>query len=157
MEEIDLCWRIKNMGYRVQFCHESRIYHIGGGTLPERDHKKTYLNFRNNIILLYKNLPPDRMARVLLPRVVLDYISLFQFLARLEFRNFWAVVKAHAVLLSNLNTLRRIRHENLETCDPALHPEILNASIVYNFFLKNRKLFRDLDFNKKPHRSSSVR
>jgi hypothetical protein len=141
-----------NLGYRVHFCYESRIYHIGGGTLPENDHKKTYLNFRNNIILLYKNLPAHRMARVLLPRIILDHISLFQFLARFEFRNFAAVVKAHAVLLRNLSTLKKIRQKNLEICKPALHPEILNSSIVYNFFLRRRKHFRDLDFNKKPHR-----
>ena len=152
MEEIDLCWRIKNMGYKVQFCYESKIYHIGGGTLSENDHRKTYLNFRNNIILLYKNLPLKRMTRVLLPRIVLDYVSLFQFLARFELKNFSAVLKAHFFLLGHISTIRRKRRINYQICTPALHPEILNNSIVYNFFLKNRKHFRDLDFEKKPHR-----
>ncbi len=146
MEEIDLCWRIKNMGYRIQFCYESTVFHIGGGTLPENDHKKTYLNFRNNLILLYKNLPSKRLFRVLLPRLILDYISIFQFLARFEFRNFTAVIKAHIFFFTHTPSIKRIRKKNIELCNPVLHPEILNKSIVYNFFIKGRKYFHELDF-----------
>jgi GT2 family glycosyltransferase len=146
MEEIDLCWRIKSMGYSVKFCYESTVFHIGGGTLPENDHKKTYLNFRNNLILLYKNLPSARLFRVMMPRLVLDYISLFQFLARFEFRNFAAVIKAHFFLAAHTRSIKRLRKKNLELCTPSLHQEILNKSIVYNFFLKGRKYFKELDF-----------
>ncbi len=146
MEEIDLCWRIKSMGYRVRFCYESTVFHIGGGTLPKNDHKKTYLNFRNNIILLYKNLPKARLFRVLFPRLVLDYISMVQFLARLEFRNFSAVIKAHFFLLRHIPSVRRLRRRNLDLCTPSLHPEMYGKSIVYNFFIKGRKHFGELDF-----------
>jgi len=146
MEEIDLCWRIKSMGYRVKFCYESIIYHVGGATLPNDDHKKTYLNFRNNIILLYKNLPASRLYRVLFPRLILDYISMLQFLARFEFRNFTAVIKAHLFLLGNLSSIKRLRRINLDLCDPAMPAEMYCKSIVYNFFIKGRKHFNELDF-----------
>lgn len=146
MEEIDLCWRIKSMGYRVLFCHQSVVYHIGGGTLPENNHRKTYLNFRNNLILLYKNLPLSRIFRVFLPRIILDYLSLFQFLGRLEFRNFAAVIKAHFFLATNIRTVKRLRRKTLELCEPSLHPEILNNSIVYNFFVRGKKYFNELEF-----------
>ncbi len=65
MEEIDLCWRIKNMGWRIRFCHQSEVFHLGGGTLPKSNHKKTYLNFRNNLILIIKNTPDDDLAAYL--------------------------------------------------------------------------------------------
>jgi GT2 family glycosyltransferase len=146
MEEIDLCWRIKNMGYRVQFCYESTIFHIGGATLPKNNNRKTYLNFRNNIILLYKNLPSRRLYRVLFPRLILDCISLFQFLARLEFRNFYAVIRAHISLMGHLSSIRDLRRRTLGICEPSLHPELFGKSIVYNFFIKGRKYFRELEF-----------
>jgi GT2 family glycosyltransferase len=144
MEEIDLCWRIKNMGYRVQFCYESAVFHVGGATLPKNDNKKTYLNFRNNIILLYKNLPSSRLFRVLLPRLILDGLSLVQFLARLEFRNFAAVIRAHCFLLGHISALKKLRRRNLDICIPAVPPEMYNKSIVCNFFIKGRKHFSEL-------------
>lgn len=146
MEEIDLCWRIKNMGFRVKFCYQSLVFHVGGGTLPKNDHKKTYLNFRNNIILLYKNLPGSRLFRVLFPRIILDYISLLQFLARLEFRNFYSVIRAHLSILRRLSAVKKLRKKTLGLCEPETHKEMYNKSIVYNFFIRGRKYFRELDF-----------
>ena len=134
------------MGYRIQFCYESNIYHVGGATLPNDDHKKTYLNFRNNIILLYKNLPASRLFRVLFPRLILDYVSMVQFLARFEFRNFTAVIKAHLFLLGHIAPIKRLRRKNLDLCDPAMPQEIYSKSIVYNFFIKGRKYFSELNF-----------
>ena len=134
MEEIDLCWRIKNLGYRIQFCWESTIYHIGGGTLPKHDHKKTYLNFRNNIILLYKNLPVGKLFPILLPRLILDWISMFQFLFKFELRNFSSVIKAHLFLLGHIHSIRRLRAKNLALNGLRTHPEMFPGSIVISFF-----------------------
>jgi GT2 family glycosyltransferase len=147
MEEIDLCWRIKNMGHDVKYCAGSIVYHVGGGTLPQNDHKKTYLNFRNNIILLYKNLPRKKLLSVLLPRFILDFISIFQFLFRLEFRNMYSVIRAHFYLLGHLRTLRRHRRQSLETAEPSMHPEIYHGSIVYAFFFRGVRVFRDLNMD----------
>ena len=147
MEEIDLCWRIKNLDYRIQFCWRSTIYHIGGGTLPKHDHKKTYLNFRNNIILLYKNLPARKLFPILFPRLVLDWISMLQFLVKLELRNFSSVIKAHLFLLGHLRSIRRLRAKNLSLDGLRTHPEMFPGSIVYHFFIKGNKYYRQLDFN----------
>jgi GT2 family glycosyltransferase len=147
MEEIDLCWRIKNLGYKIRFCWESTIYHIGGGTLPKHDHKKTYLNFRNNIILLYKNLPGGKLFRILFPRLVLDWISMLQFLIKLELRNFTSVLKAHFFLLGHMRSIRRLRAINLALNGLRTHPEIFQGSIVYHFFIKGDKFYQRLDFH----------
>ncbi len=147
MEEIDLCWRIKNLGYNIRFCWESTIYHIGGGTLPKNDHKKTYLNFRNNIILLYKNLPGGKLFRILFPRLVLDWISMMQFLVKFELRNFSSVIKAHLFLLGHIRSIRRLRAKNLALNGLRTHPEMFQGSIVYHFFIKGDKYYRQLDFH----------
>ncbi len=146
MEEIDLCWRIKNLGYNIRFCWESTIYHLGGGTLPKHDHKKTYLNFRNNIILLYKNLPEEKLFRILFSRLVLDWISMMQFLIKFEFRNFSSVIKAHLFLLGHMRSIRRLRAKNLAINGLRTHPEIFQESIVRHFFIKGNKYFQQLGF-----------
>jgi GT2 family glycosyltransferase len=146
MEEIDLCWRIKSLGYRVRFCHRSAVFHVGGGTLPKNDHRKTYLNFRNSIILMYKNLPSSRLLPVLFPRLILDYISLAQFLARFEFRNFASVIRAHLSLVRRYRTIKSHRRKNMELCKPAVPAEMYRKSIVYDFFIRGRKYFHELDF-----------
>lgn len=95
MEEIDLCWRFKNQGYKIAYCAQSAVYHVGGGTLPNNNPYKLYLNFRNNLILLYKNLPEELLMRILFTRLVLDGISALLFLARFSFSGFAVVFKAH--------------------------------------------------------------
>jgi len=145
MEEIDLCWRIKSLGFNIRFCYESSVYHVGGGTLPKNDHRKTYLNFRNSIILMYKNLPASRLFPILFPRLILDYISLVQFLSRFEFRNFTAVLRAHLSLVRRYRTIKRQRRKTLALCKPVLHPEMYNKSIVFDFFIRGKKLFQELD------------
>ena len=147
MEEIDLCWRIKNLGYNIRFCWESTIYHIGGGTLPKQDHKKTYLNFRNNIILLYKNLPGGKLFRILFPRLILDWISMLQFLVKFELRNFSSVIKAHLFLLGHMRSIHRLRVKNLALNGLRTHPEMFQGSIVKHFFIKGNKYYQQLDFH----------
>ena len=93
MEEIDLCWRLKNAGYKVCCCPQSHIYHIGGGTLPKNSPRKTYLNFRNNLSLLVKNLPENRIFATIAYRIVLDWVAAFKFLAEGCFKDFRMVFK----------------------------------------------------------------
>jgi hypothetical protein len=107
---------------------------------------KTYLNFRNNIILLYKNLPAKKLFSVLFPRFILDLISLFQFLFRFEFRNMMAVTRAHFFLLGHIRAIRGLRRQNLAICSPAMHPEMYPGSIVYRFFILGKRRFGDLHF-----------
>lgn len=95
MEEIDFCWRTKNSGYSVEYCPLSTIYHVGGGTLPKSSPFKTQLNFRNNLAMLYKNLPKRHHRRVLMLRILLDYVAGFKFLAEGHPKEFQAVIRAH--------------------------------------------------------------
>lgn len=109
MEEIDFCWRAKNAGYIVEYCPKSTIYHVGGGTLPPSNPRKTYLNFRNNMALLYKNLPKNRLLWVLTARVVLDYVAAFKFLLEKKPKEFKAVIDAHKAFHKWLPQLKQKR------------------------------------------------
>ncbi len=94
MEEIDFCWRMKNLGYKIMYYPESVVYHIGGGTLPKGSSRKTYLNFRNNMALLYKNLPDKALKPVMQKRKWMDLLAALMFLAKGHTGDFKAVIKA---------------------------------------------------------------
>lgn len=96
MEEIDLCCRIHNLGYRVCVVPQSHVYHLGGASLAQGNPKKTYLNFRNNLLLLHKNLPRKKGRSVLFKRRLMDTLAFFMFVAKLDFGNAKAVLKAHS-------------------------------------------------------------
>lgn len=141
MEEIDFCWRAKNKGYRVEYCPQSVIYHVGGGTLPKSNPRKTYLNFRNNLSMLYKNLPDGRLNRVLLLRLVLDYVAALKFLLELKPKEFQAVFQAH-------RDYRR-RKPGLRLKREALRPRqvscIYRGHLLLDFYLRGKKHFSTLE------------
>ncbi len=96
MEEIDLCWRLHQRGRAVKVVPQSVVYHLGGGSLPASNPRKTYLNFRNNLFLLYKNLPAKEGRRMLFVRRLYDTLAFFVFIAKCDFANARAVLRAHA-------------------------------------------------------------
>jgi GT2 family glycosyltransferase len=145
MEEIDLCWRLKNMGYRILFTPHSTIYHVGGGTLSHANPFKTYLNFRNNLFLLYKNLPQNKLFKTLFIRFILDGVAAIRFLAKLELGNFIAVAKAHLHFYYYFRKFNQKRKFYIKTLFTAFnHNEILNKSIIYRAFIKKEKTFREI-------------
>lgn len=95
MEEIDLCIRIRFAGYGVYAITDSKVYHLGAATLKKGDPKKTYLNFRNNLLILYKNLPVKSARKLLFVRRLMDTMAFGMFVVKGEFRNAGAVIKAH--------------------------------------------------------------
>ena len=132
MEEIDFCWRAKNSGYKVMYCPASKIYHVGGGTLPPSSPFKTFLNFRNNFALLYKNLRRISIAYVFPARIVLDYVAAVRFLTEGKPKEFWAVVRAHFAfyrMVPNLTKKRR-RME---------HRRVGGSIVVANYLLKKSR------------------
>jgi GT2 family glycosyltransferase len=144
MEEIDLCWRFKSAGYHVSFVPDSVVYHVGGGTLPYNSQKKIYLNFRNNLYLLYKNLPSEKLHSTLFIRKVLDGISACIFLITGKFRNFMAVFKAHRDYYREINILRKKR-EIVQNISSSQAPNlILNKSIVFEFYVRGKKTYSKL-------------
>jgi GT2 family glycosyltransferase len=149
MEEIDLCWRAKNQGYKIMYCPESTIFHIGGGTLPKKNSRKTYLNIRNNIIMLYKNLEPGRLLSVMLARFILDGVAAMKFLVDGGFKDMFAVFKAHIYFWSHLYLLRKKR----EKIPHHRVSEIYWGNIVVEHYLRRKKSFGQLDperFTKNP-------
>ena len=141
MEEIDFCWRVKNEGYKVMFCPESKVYHIGGGTLPKNSARKTYLNFRNNLSLLMKNLPKGSVFPIIAYRILLDWIAAFKFLAEGSLADFWAVIRAHLSFYRHLPSLKKKRnasqHKHVS--------QIYKRNIVFKHFLEKKRLFTELD------------
>ena len=95
MEEIDLCCRMIARGFRVVATSFSEVYHVGGASLNQGNPKKTYLNFRNNLRLLYKNLSPEKRGKILLKRRLMDTLAFGMFVLKLDFRNAWSVIRAH--------------------------------------------------------------
>ena len=144
MEEIDLCWRLKNRGYNIVYTPESTVFHVGGATLDESNPFKTYLNFRNNLFLLYKNLSDNYFYRIFFARMILDGVAGIKFLLGFEFKNFMAVVKAHFAFYSSIRKFKPKRAENKKHNVNYKHHEIYNRSIVFDFFIKGVKEFKDL-------------
>ena len=142
MEEIDLCWRFHNLGYRVAYCPLSVVFHLGGGSLPVSSPRKTYLNFRNSLWMLAKNLP-RRKFRALIPfRYVLDELAAFRFLIKGQGKNMMAVARAWYALITQRKTLRNNRVKV-----PRELPQMLyRRSIVLQYYLFRRKCFSDLRF-----------
>ncbi len=136
MEEIDFCWRAKNAGYRVEYCPQSVVYHVGGGTLPKSNPRKTYLNFRNNMALLYKNLPQRRLAWVMVLRVVLDYVAAFKFLLERKPQEFWAVARAHKAFYRWLPQLKKRRRRDSKPVSCTL-----NSLLLIHYYLLRKKRF----------------
>ncbi len=146
MEEIDLCWRLKNMGYKVIYCAASTVYHVGGGTLNAEDPFKTYLNFRNNLFLLKKNLPAARAAWVISIRFGLDLIALLRFMGEGKRKDAWAVSRAHQNFVRKV--FQRTPATLTETSGGQLPPNMkgfYKKSIVSQFFIKKKHRFSDLD------------
>jgi len=143
MEEIDLCWRLHSNGYEVWYTPNSTVFHVGGGTLPNESPKKLYLNFRNNLLLLRKNLPPHRQRRVMLFRKILDGIAAMQYLFKGKPAFFMAVLKAHF-------DFYRLWNREYRNYSASVHPAPhqidgwYNKSIVAGFFIGGKKKFNQL-------------
>jgi len=145
MEEIDLCWRIQHAGYKLVCLPQSQVFHLGGGTLKPDSPRKTYLNFRNNLFMLVKNLPAKKFKRTILTRLFLDSLSATIFLFSFKFSYFAAVAKAHFHFYKSLKSLKRKRKQILATSKVASVPNIYKKSIVLKFFKSGKKLkFSDI-------------
>lgn len=146
MEEIDLCWRLKNQGFKIVYEPKSIIYHLGGGSLEYGNPRKIYLNFRNNLFMLFKNLPKYKFKRILFIRMVLDGVAAVKFLAGFEWKAFVAVAKAHVSFYRNIKNLRKKRFHLKPGIVQTEHPEVYNKSIMWRFFIQKKTKFSELDF-----------
>lgn len=144
MEEIDLCWRLKNSGHKLALVPESKVYHVGGGTLPKSNPFKTYLNFRNNLLMLYKNISPPNLVRVLFIRRIMDGLSIGMFLLSFKFKDIKAILNAHRDYRRDKKMYEDFRRSELEKHGYPELIDIYQRSIVLDYFLAGRRRFNKL-------------
>lgn len=167
MEEIDLCWRLKSAEYKIMYCHESTIYHVGGGTLSQEHPKKLYLNIRNSLWMLGKNLPTIQLIYKVPFRLVLDGVFAMQQSAKSVFKIItlllkgklkngytlfkemwiinWYIFKAHIYFYLTIPKItskrKKIRFKRID------FKEVYKKSIVFSFFIRFKKKFSSLSWN----------
>lgn len=142
MEEIDLCWRLKNQGYKIMYCADSLVYHVGGGTLSAENPYKTYLNFRNNLVLLQKNLPFAKSFVIIFVRFWLDFISLLKFIMDKKPQNAQAISKAHVYFLKHL--FKNVKKSKLIDKLNFNSSGLFRGSIVWEYFVRKKKSYSSL-------------
>lgn len=145
-EEIDLCWRVQNAGYEVYVQPKSVVYHLGGGSLETGNPRKLFLNFRNNLIMLQKNLHPKNKFRIMFVRMSLDWLAAMQFLSKGMFSSFIAIMKAHTRFFKWLFMHKRSRTDRKKLYELE---GIYEGSIVRDYFIRKKKIFSEIVENKK--------
>lgn len=146
MEEIDLCWRMKNLGHKIFVQPASVIYHVGGGTLHKLSSQKTFLNFRNNLITYTKNNAPGVLFLKIIFRMILDGVAAFKFLLEGQPKHFFAVIKAHFNYYWWLpKTLQKRRDMKKKAGFHFNTSHIYKSNIVVEYFLKKKRKFSDLN------------
>lgn len=142
MEEIDLCWRLQRKGYLIYCCASSVVYHLGGGTLNKTSSRKTYLNFRNNLIILLKNFSFSEAIWKIPLRILMDWLFAFKSLLQGDVKSFGAVIKAHASIIKWIFT-----HQPKQKL-PSYKINELNgvykSSLVWDYFIKKKRHFSEI-------------
>lgn len=142
MEEIDLCWRIHNAGFQVYACPQSRVYHVGGGTLPKSHPRKTFLNFRNNLWMLYKNSTTGALCWKLPLRHLLDWLAAFSFLLQGQSGDFLAVLKAQLQFWKHLPLKKRRKAQELKQTGGA--SALFKGSILWKYYFQGARTYEEL-------------
>ena len=149
MEEVDLCWRLKNIGYKIGYIGGSLVYHVGGSVISYGSPQKLYYNFRNNLILLIKNEKGTRMLWLFPLRLVLDGVAGLRLLLMGQFKQTFTILKAHFHFYREagkwLRRRREIKKMIVERNETGIYPH----SIVWNYFLLGKKKFTDLKWQPK--------
>lgn len=144
MEEIDLCWRLRSRGYRIACVPQSHVYHVGGATLKKENPQKTYLNFRNNLLMIYKNAPDCQLKKIMLFRKVFDNVAALKFLASGDYAAFKAVRKARRDFKAMRSGYDKARAENMKLAVTTHIPEVLKSSILYKYYLGFKHTYSSL-------------
>lgn len=143
-EEIDLCWRLRLLGRKIACVPQSVVYHVGGGTLPKGNPMKTYLNFRNNLTMLYKNVPQSELRKVMAVRLVLDYVAALQMLLTFKAGEFKAVLRARKAFKKWRKDFEkdRVKIQSERKTDDI--PEIMPTSLLAAYYLRGAKRFAQI-------------
>jgi GT2 family glycosyltransferase len=144
MEEIDFCWRAKNAGYKIMYNGLSQVFHVGGGTLHKSNPRKTFLNFRNGLVLLYKNLPGSKLIPTILVRVILDWVAALRMVVAGQSKDARAVLDAHADIMKHY---KYWRHQRKLQQPKGNFPDlqgVYKGSIVWEYFVRQRRTVQEL-------------
>lgn len=137
-EEIDLCWRAFNNNWITMYCGSSTVYHVGGATLNVGNPNKTFLNFRNSLLMLVKNLPSEKLITTVFIRLILDGLAGIQLLLKGKHKHFWAVIRAHFSFYS------LVRSTSQKRVKIASKKYYLVNSVVFSYFIRKTKVYKDL-------------
>lgn len=143
-EEIDLCWRLRSRGYRLICTPDSVVFHVGGATLNVESPHKTYLNFRNNLLMVYKNSSEADIKRVMRARFFLDYLAALKFALTGHLKNAKAIYKARQDFFRMKPEYVSVRKENLQKTVVTVIPELSRKSLIVTFYLKGVRRFSDM-------------
>ena len=139
-EEIDLCWRVQNEGYSIKYVGASTVYHVGGATLHEASPRKTFLNFRNSLFTILKNVPKRYFFFVIFFRLILDGVAGIKFMVELRPIHTWSIIKAHFGFYKCLPTMLRKRSNISYKNTSYFHCK----SIVWQHFILGRNTFKQI-------------
>lgn len=145
MEEIDLCWRIQRAGYTVNVIGSSHVYHLGGGTLKKVNPRKTFLNFRNNLLMILKNHPKKGLALRIFQKLILDGIAGIKFLLEGKPNHTIAVIKAHFSFYANFSKYSKIRKSLKSSLANTSMKGVYQRSIIWDYFIKKKQVYTDLN------------
>lgn len=144
MEEIDLCWRMAARGGEIYAVPQSCVYHVGGATLSKSNPRKTFLNFRNNLLMLYKNLPQGELCGVMRVRALLDYVAAFKFLLTGAWGDFKAVLAARCEYRRMRAGYKAVREQNVGTAVSPATSSRSCFSLLWQYYMKGKKQFSQL-------------
>ena len=143
MEEIDMCWRLKQQNHKIYYCADSTIYHVGGGTLNYDNPKKTYLNFRNSLYMIAKNYDGNLFFKIF-KRLLIDGLAGVMFVAKFQFKHCWAIIRAHFAFYKNLGTLLEKRKEIKSNRTNFNTVGLYKGSIIVKKYFGGVKKFSDI-------------
>ena len=147
MEEIDFCWRLRSRGRGIVCIPDSKVFHVGGGTLPKNNPFKTFLNFRNNLLMLYKNVPDDCLKRIMIVRFWFDMLAILVFALKMQMGDAKAVIRARKEFKKLRKTLYKdIRKQNMALATNKYPAEWWDKSLLKAYHLNGKKTFSELNF-----------
>jgi GT2 family glycosyltransferase len=143
MEEIDLCWRYKNLGYKIMYCPDAEVYHVGGGSLPQGSPMKVYLNFRNNLAIITKNYN-ESLTSILIIRFFLDIVAALHFVSKFNFPQARMVLKAEKDFYLHFSKWKRKRVELMKSWSNQNHNGLYKHSIIWDYYSRGARKFSSL-------------
>lgn len=144
MEEIDLCWRLNARGKRIECVPASVVYHVGGASLDKENPRKTYLNFRNNLLMIYKNAPKKQLFRIFALRLILDFLAFIHLVIRGKSKNAKSIVESHRDFFGMRCAYKPLRKENLEKTVVKDIQGQFSGSILWNYYVKGKKTYQSI-------------